>query len=183
MPATEQTWRDSKLLHLVFGISGLAMLATTIWMLAADHRREWKDYLRKFQSIEAWTAEARLNQQESDDYHAEVKQADEAWEATRRVVPDNGLLERFKQAVQENAEARKQEEPGFKTPDEPLKAGRFRPTKRRPLKKPKPRRPRAAGEISANGQMVIARGPIPRRYSGFEEKVSRGRFGRGPQPV
>ena len=25
------------------------MLVTTIWMLAADHRREWKDYQRKFQ--------------------------------------------------------------------------------------------------------------------------------------
>ena len=49
MPATEQTWRNSKLLHVVFGISGLAMLITTIWMLAADHRREWKDYQRKFQ--------------------------------------------------------------------------------------------------------------------------------------
>ena len=39
MPATEQTWRVSKLMHLIFGISALAMLITTIWMLAADHRR------------------------------------------------------------------------------------------------------------------------------------------------
>ena len=28
MPATEQTWRDSKLMHLIFGISALAMLKT-----------------------------------------------------------------------------------------------------------------------------------------------------------
>ncbi len=47
MPATEQTWRDSKLLHLVFGVTSLLMLVCTIWMLAADHRREWKDYQKQ----------------------------------------------------------------------------------------------------------------------------------------
>jgi len=106
MPATEQTWRDSKLLHLVFGLSGLAMLGTTIWMLAADHRREWKEYVRKFQSIETWTAEARLNQLESDKYHKEVKEADGEWEATRRVIPDEKLLKEFKEEVNDDAEKR-----------------------------------------------------------------------------
>jgi mono/diheme cytochrome c family protein len=100
-------------LHLVFGISGLAMLATTIWMLAADHRREWKDYIRKFQTIETWTAEARLNQQNNEEYEGQVKQADEAWEATRRVVPDSGLLDQFEQAVRQDAE----EHPQKKKPD------------------------------------------------------------------
>ena len=59
MPATEQTWRESKLLHLVFGLSALGMLVATVWMLAADHRREWKDYRQKFEGIEAWTTASR----------------------------------------------------------------------------------------------------------------------------
>ena len=42
MPATEQIWRSPKRMHLVFAISSVAMLVTTVWMLAADHHREWK---------------------------------------------------------------------------------------------------------------------------------------------
>ena len=63
MPATEQTWRDTKRMHVIFGICSLAMLVTTVWMLAADHRRELKDYQRKFQHVESWTTQARISQQ------------------------------------------------------------------------------------------------------------------------
>lgn len=111
MPATEQTWRDSKLLHLVFGISGLAMLITTIWMLAADHRREWKDFQSKFQSIETWTAEARLQQQLSDDFIQQEKAADVAWEEQRHKVPDRDLVDKFQLAVQQDAQRRKEAAP------------------------------------------------------------------------
>jgi cytochrome c2 len=107
MPATEQTWRDSKLMHLVFGISGLAMLATTIWMFAADHRREWKDYVRKFQEIETWTAEARLSQQGTKEYRREVEEAEAALLAAREVVPDAAQLDDFEEAVAADAEKRK----------------------------------------------------------------------------
>ena len=54
MPATETTWRDLKLMHVVFGVSSLVMLVTTIWMMADDHNRPWKAYQRQFQEIEAW---------------------------------------------------------------------------------------------------------------------------------
>ncbi len=96
MPATEQTWRESKLMHVVFGISSLAMLVTTIWMLAADHRREWKDYQRKFQDIETWTAQARINQQESAAYETDLKEARDAWEAARRAVPQRRMIEQLR---------------------------------------------------------------------------------------
>jgi len=109
MPATEQTWRDSKLLHVVFGLSGLAMLLATIWMLASDHRREWKDYQRKFQSIEAWTAKSRLTQQETDKYRAEVDEARAAYETARRELPDEALFAEFYDAVKADAEANKEE--------------------------------------------------------------------------
>ena len=45
MPATEQTWRDSKLRCTSSSASAaLVMLGRTIWMLAKDHNREWKDW-------------------------------------------------------------------------------------------------------------------------------------------
>ncbi|MBI3838495.1 MAG: c-type cytochrome [Planctomycetia bacterium] len=106
MPATEQTWRDSKLMHLIFGISSLAMLATTIWMLAADHRREWKDYQRKFRQVETWTAQARISQQESDQYHKELNQAEDALAKARLAVPDAELLKQFEQEIVADAERR-----------------------------------------------------------------------------
>ena len=57
MPATEQTWRSIKTLHVVFGFSALAMLLTTVWMLAADHAREAKDLQKQFSLVEAQTLE------------------------------------------------------------------------------------------------------------------------------
>ncbi len=42
MPATEQTWRNLKADAPRLRHQSLLMLGTTIWMLAADHRREWK---------------------------------------------------------------------------------------------------------------------------------------------
>jgi len=44
MPATESTWRNQQLLHRIFAVSGLALLGATMWMLYADHDREWKRY-------------------------------------------------------------------------------------------------------------------------------------------
>ncbi len=107
MPATEQTWRDSRLMHVIFGISGLAMLITTIWMLAADHRREWKDYQRKFQKIEAWTTQARISQEESDQYRQQLDEATRAWQAARSEVPDGALVDQFVDTVAQDAEKNK----------------------------------------------------------------------------
>jgi cytochrome c2 len=95
MPATEQTWRDSKLLHLVFGISGIAMLVTTIWMLAADHDREWKDYQRKFQDVEAWTAESRIREQETDEFDADLARLERELNDTRAQPVDVAVVDEF----------------------------------------------------------------------------------------
>jgi mono/diheme cytochrome c family protein len=108
MPATEQTWRDSKLMHMIFGISALAMLGTTVWMLAADHRREWKEYQRKFQGIESWTAESRISQQRSGEYEQQLAKAQEAWQTAQQQVPPGELVDRFQDVVAQDAEARKE---------------------------------------------------------------------------
>jgi cytochrome c2 len=48
MPSHDETFYDLKRLHLVFAVSSLALLAATLWMVVADHRREWKVYQRTY---------------------------------------------------------------------------------------------------------------------------------------
>ncbi len=131
MPATEQTWRDSRLLHLIFGITALLMLVSTIWMLAADHRREWKTYQRKFQNIEAWSAQSRLSQQESSDFEGEVSAAHAALAKAEQEVPDPNLIDRFNARVRSRAEQRG-EQADTKTVDNAYKALQNAPEAERP---------------------------------------------------
>ena len=72
MPATEKTWYDQKLLHVVFGISSFVLLVVTVWMFAADHVREWKGYQRTFRSVEERLTSWRIDATESADYQAEL---------------------------------------------------------------------------------------------------------------
>ena len=44
------------------------MFLSTLWLLAADHSRKWKDYQRKFQEIENWTLVSRDNEQQTENY-------------------------------------------------------------------------------------------------------------------
>ena len=70
MPATEQTWRNLKILHVVFAVAALLLLLSTVLMLTADHNRPWKQYARGFRNLETWSAAARVQEQESTSYAA-----------------------------------------------------------------------------------------------------------------
>lgn len=70
MPATEQTWRNLKILHVVFGLVALVLLLATVLMLAADHNRPWKKYARGFRNLETWSAAARVAEQDSAAYES-----------------------------------------------------------------------------------------------------------------
>ncbi len=76
MPATEQTWRDLKAMHVVFAICSVAMLVTTLWMLVADHNRPWKQHQRTFRDIETWSAQSRIDEQATNDYLKERRRLD-----------------------------------------------------------------------------------------------------------
>jgi cytochrome c2 len=95
MPATEATWRDLKLMHVVFGVSSLLMLATTIWMLADDHNRPWKAYQRQFQDIETWTAQARIDEQQSEDFRRKRVELEQQLERARSEPLNLSLVEAF----------------------------------------------------------------------------------------
>jgi cytochrome c551/c552 len=108
MPATEQTWRNLKILHVVFAVTALALLATTVAMLAADHDRPWKKYARGFRDLETWSAEARIEQEDLADYRARGEELNAFLAEARRAELDPGLAESCvaaAKAVPEDAEA------------------------------------------------------------------------------
>ncbi len=52
MPATEETYRKTSTLHVVFAVTSIAFLGSTVWMIAADHFRPWKNVQREFHRVE-----------------------------------------------------------------------------------------------------------------------------------
>src|SRR5438552_628079 len=52
MAATDQTYRNQKTLHIVFGASCVLMLAGTFWMIYQDYMREFKPIQRTFYDVE-----------------------------------------------------------------------------------------------------------------------------------
>ncbi|MDZ4817859.1 MAG: c-type cytochrome, partial [Planctomycetota bacterium] len=95
MPATEQNWRNIRLLHILFAVSSIVMLVTTIWMMAVDHNRPWKDSQRKFQTVEAWTAQSRIDEQDSADYAKRLQFLQDQVEATKVQPPDLTVANEF----------------------------------------------------------------------------------------
>jgi cytochrome c551/c552 len=104
MPATEQTWRNLKVLHIVFAVAALLLLAATVAMLAADHNRPWKKYARGFRELETWNAAARIEQQDLADYREQGAGLAEALAEARRAPLDAALAETFVTAVREAPE-------------------------------------------------------------------------------
>jgi cytochrome c551/c552 len=100
MPATEQTWRSLKLLHVVFAVSAVVLLIATVMMLAGDHNRPWKKYQREFRDLETWSAAARVDEQASQAYQEKARELEASLAATRRADVDATLVESFVAQVQ-----------------------------------------------------------------------------------
>src|SRR5439155_24475358 len=60
MAASDQTYRDQRALHLVFAVSSVAMLASTIWMFWDDYNRPFKKEQRVFRELEEELAKRAL---------------------------------------------------------------------------------------------------------------------------
>jgi cytochrome c551/c552 len=95
MPATEQTWRNLKILHVVFGVTAILLLLATVVMLAVDHNRPWKKYQREFRALETWSAAARVDEQDSRGYGEKSHELDAALAEARRADLDPALAESF----------------------------------------------------------------------------------------
>ena len=99
MPSSEKTWRDITFLHLIFGLSALGMLIATLWMLYADHNRQWKGYQREFRRIDAWRTESRLREEQTRDHSERLRMATEELNANKATVPPAALIDEFREAV------------------------------------------------------------------------------------
>jgi len=83
MPANEQTWRDTKLMHVVFGVSSIVMLITTVWMMADDHNRPWKDIQRTFRDLDVRSTQWRATEQQSADYESKTRELERQRDAAQ----------------------------------------------------------------------------------------------------
>ena len=107
MRASETTFRNLKRLHLVFAVSSLALLTVTVWMLAADHWREWKVYQRTFRDrIEPWLTEARIREEQTDEYAAREEALAAELSNTRSGVPEREPVEQFCEELKREASRR-----------------------------------------------------------------------------
>lgn len=95
MPATEQTWRNLKALHVVFAITSILLLISTIAMLAIDHNRPWKKYQREFRNLETWSARAAVDEQDSRSYEATTKLLEEKLTEARTAPLDSAIAAQF----------------------------------------------------------------------------------------
>lgn len=78
MPATDKNWRDLKSMHLIFAISGLALLGSVLWMMAKDHDREWHHFQAEFQEKDAQQMEKKELALKTPEYEAKLKELQEA---------------------------------------------------------------------------------------------------------
>jgi cytochrome c2 len=111
MPATEEIWRNPKRMHLIFAIASIAMLVTTIWMLAADHSRQWKGFQRIFRDVETWTIDSRIQEENNARYHSELNARETALRDALHEVPPDELVEDFKNQLRQQAEDRGADKP------------------------------------------------------------------------
>ena len=98
MPASEQTWRDQKMMHVVFGVTSLLMLFATLWMFKKDHNREWREWQLADRGKEKWAQEASLAEATAQSHLDMMKLADELSSASSQPV-DSVQIEEFNRLV------------------------------------------------------------------------------------
>ena len=60
MAASDQHYRNQKILDIVFAVSCVLMLVSIIWMLYDDYTREFKTVQRKFRDVKTVLAERQM---------------------------------------------------------------------------------------------------------------------------
>lgn len=95
MPATENTWRDMKTMHLVFALSSAALLAVSLWWIVKDNQREWKPIQDRTQSIDQKTVTWRRQQFETDEAVRGQAAAAENFAAASSKPIDVSIVKKF----------------------------------------------------------------------------------------
>ena len=95
----------------MFAVSAFALLAATLWMLAADHYRGWKVYQRTYlDRVEPWLTEAQLRRETTAEFAAAEEELNKAIDATLAEVPARDSIDRFCEEVGLAADARQRTE-------------------------------------------------------------------------
>ena len=89
-------------MHIIFGVSALVMMISTLWMLAKDHNREWKRWQLADRKKEARTFQARRDQL-ADQFGTRMETYNEELRALQSKPMDPSLLDQFQQTVDEEA--------------------------------------------------------------------------------
>ena len=113
MPANEKTWYDMKSMHTIFAISALVMLGTTVWMLAADHRREWKQVQREFRDIKSRTIEFRMAEERTEEFAERERELEAELLAAQGGTVRPELVDEFKAEVSRRAAETDADTPEF----------------------------------------------------------------------
>jgi hypothetical protein len=85
-------------MHVIFAVSALVMLVGTIWMLAKDHNREWRQWQLDDRARERWTVEAQFKQAEADT-SAERDRLQDQLVAAQTSPVDLQLVDQFRELV------------------------------------------------------------------------------------
>src|SRR5262245_15044218 len=87
MAATDKPYRSQRALDIVFGVSCVLLLLSTVWMFAQDYFREFKGIQRQFRDVEEAVAErtmlAKLPPSES---MTQIKELEQQIEATQNKI-------------------------------------------------------------------------------------------------
>ncbi len=115
MPATEKTWRDTRLLHRVFAASSLVLLFATILLFAKDHAREWKTHQRTARKVNLRLTAWRQLQFETEDAVRERHALQAELRLAKAAPIDVGAVESFVQILQADYERRSESPPNLET--------------------------------------------------------------------
>lgn len=88
MPATDKFAYNLKKLHVVFALSCFGIFVATFWMMASDHRDEWREYQIIGFNIEAAKAEIAKLGLETDAFTADLEQLAIAREEAEKAFED-----------------------------------------------------------------------------------------------
>jgi cytochrome c551/c552 len=102
-------------MHVIFGVTTLVMLFSTVWMMAKDHNREWRGTQLDNREKERWTFEARLAEAHALS-SSSLNKLDLQLRVARSAAVDPGLVNEFKRIVEaEDARLEKAGEHSEKT--------------------------------------------------------------------
>jgi len=102
-----------KLMHVVFGVTSIILLLSTIWLLAKDHNREWKQYARNSRQIEAFTIASQITEEETTRYSIEHERLAKALAGARNDIPSEEQVQQFAQVALETDAADAAEQAGL----------------------------------------------------------------------